>query len=68
MALKPDGLVCRVREQVIEDLPSGLTLRFRTGNGGMRLVITSRALSVGSREFVFDAEGAFVRAGPAGRV
>lgn len=61
MALKPSARVCRVREQLIEDLPSGLTLRFEACEEGSRLVIAGRALASGSREFVFDAEGRVIR-------
>jgi hypothetical protein len=57
MALKPDADICRVREQIIEDLPSGLTLQFEATEGGCRLVIAGRALPSGSREILFDAEG-----------
>jgi hypothetical protein len=66
MALKPDAGTCRVREQIIEDLPSGLTLQFEACEGGSRLVIAGRALRSGNREVVFDAEGDVIRVGAAG--
>jgi len=47
MPLKPNGALCRVREQIIEDAPSGLTLR---EDGRLRLVIAGSALPVGNRE------------------
>lgn len=65
MALKPNAGTCRVREQIIEDLPSGLTLQFEACEGGSRLVIAGRALVSGNREFLFDAEGRVIRIGAA---
>jgi hypothetical protein len=66
MALKPNARVCRVLEQVIEDLPSGLTMHFEAWEGGCRLIIAGRALPSGHRELVFDAEGQVIRIGEAG--
>lgn len=57
MALKPNAATCWIREQVLEDLPSGLTLRFEPLSAGTRLVITARALPGGRRVILFDAEG-----------
>ena len=65
MALKPDARICRVREQVIEDLPSGLTLQFEACEGGCRLLIAGRALRSGDREILFDAEGRVIAIGAA---
>jgi hypothetical protein len=65
MALKPNAATCRIREQTIEDLPSGLTLRLDLlRNGSARLVIAGRALPRGNREILFDAEGRAVGVGP----
>ena len=64
MALKPDARTAYIREQVIEDLPSGLTLRFEAREGGTRLVIAGRVLPYGNREILFDAEGRLVRVEP----
>src|ERR1041385_5956188 len=33
MPLKPNGALCQVREQIIEDAASGLTLQFEGGDG-----------------------------------
>jgi hypothetical protein len=66
MALKPNAGTCRVREQVIEDLPSGLTLQFEACEGGTRLLIAGKVLASGNREIVFDAEGRVIRLGAAG--
>jgi len=60
MPVKPHAKPCWVREQIIEDLPSGLTLLFEAFDGGTRLVIGGRALR-GGREFMFDAQGSLVR-------
>ena len=63
MPVKPHAEPCRIREQIIEDLPSGLTLAFEAFEGGMRLLIGGRVLRGGTRELVFDANGALVRIG-----
>jgi len=57
MPLKPNGLVCSVKEQVVEDHASGLILQFECVNGGMRLLITGKHLPHGNREIIFDHEG-----------
>ena len=58
MPLKPNGLVCNVREQIVEDRATGLVLQFECNNGhGLRLVIAGRNLPFGNREIVFDSEG-----------
>jgi hypothetical protein len=60
---KPNGALCRVREQIIEDAPSGLTLQFECEDGRLRLVIAGSALPVGNREILFDSEGREAAAG-----
>ena len=45
MPLKPNGALCRVREQIIEDAASGLTLQFECDDGRLRLVIAGKALA-----------------------
>ena len=67
MAVKPHAQTAHLREQTIEDLPSGLTLRLEACDSGCRLGIARRALPAGDREIVFDAEGRAVRVGPARR-
>jgi hypothetical protein len=57
MALKPNGRVCTVREQIVEDVASGLILQFECAEGCLRLVIAGQALPMGNREFIFDATG-----------
>lgn len=63
MPLKPNGAQCAIREQIIEDLPSGLILQFECLGGRMRLVIAGKSLPFGNREIVFDEEGREVAAG-----
>ncbi|MGQ0654059.1 MAG: hypothetical protein ACT4P4_17645 [Betaproteobacteria bacterium] len=57
MPIKPNGALCQVREQIIEDEASGLTLQFECQHGGTRLIISGTALPFGNREIVFDREG-----------
>ena len=67
MAVKPDGSVCSIKEQIIEDPVSGLTLQFVSMPGSdapARLRITG-AISQGTREILFDAEGKEAGAGTA---
>jgi hypothetical protein len=63
MPLKPHGALCRVREQIIEDSASGLTLQFTCDDGRLRLVIAGAPLKVGTREILFDQEGREAGAG-----
>jgi hypothetical protein len=63
MPLKPNGALCKVREQIIEDAASGLTLQFECDDGRLRLVLAGKALSLGNREILFDQEGREAGAG-----
>ena len=63
MPIKPNGNTCTIREQIVEDLASGLVLQFERNNGGSRLVIAGRALPFGNREIIFDREGNEAAAG-----
>jgi hypothetical protein len=63
MPLKPNGALCRVREQIIEDAASGLILQFECDDGRLRIVLAGKALSVGNREILFDHEGREAGAG-----
>jgi len=63
MPLKPNGALCRVREQIIEDAASGLTLQFECEDGRLRLLIAGKALARGNRELLFDEEGREAAAG-----
>ena len=66
MPIKPSARQCYIREQIVEDLPSGLTLQFEAFEGGVRLTIASKALPT-HREIVFDTEGAVSTTGPSQR-
>jgi hypothetical protein len=57
MPLKPNGASCQVREQIIEDRASGLTLQFECHSGRLRLVISGDHMRVGNREILFDEQG-----------
>ena len=63
MPLKPNARMCKVREQIIEDFASGLTLQFECADGRLRLVIAGAPLAEGNREILFDEEGREVGAG-----
>jgi hypothetical protein len=63
MPLKPNGALCRVREQIIEDTASGLTLQFECHGGCLRIVLAGKLLEVGNREILFDEEGREAGAG-----
>ena len=63
MPIKPNGALCAIREQIVEDLASGLILQFECQNGRTRLVIAGRALPFGNRELIFDEQGQEVAAG-----
>ena len=57
MPVKPNGALCAIKEQIVEDLASGLILQFECSNGHTRLVIAGRALPFGNREIIFDSDG-----------
>jgi len=63
MPLKPNGTVCQVREQIIEDAASGLILQFECNEGRLRVVLAGKALTHGNREILFDDEGREAAAG-----
>ena len=63
MPIKPNGHMCGIREQIVEDPASGLTLQFECENGRARLVIAGKALPFGNREILFDADGCEAAAG-----
>ena len=65
MPIKPNGGKCSIREQIIEDLASGLTLLFENTNGRSRMVIAGKNLPYGNREILFDEDGREVGAGTA---
>jgi hypothetical protein len=63
MPIKPNGALCKVREQIVEDEASGLILQFECENGCMRLIIAGASLPFGNREILFDDEGREAAAG-----
>jgi hypothetical protein len=64
MATKPNAGTCWIREQVVEDLPSGLILRVDKFPNGTRLVIAGLPLRAGAREILFDSDGVLLGMGP----
>ncbi len=63
MPVKPNGALCGIREQIIEDAATGLILQFECNGGKPRLVIAGRSLRSGNREILFDHEGREAAAG-----
>ena len=63
MPIKPNAATCSIKEQIVEDAPSGLILQFECRNGRTRLLIAGRALPFGTREIIFDSEGREAAAG-----
>ena len=63
MPVKPNGLKCWIREQIVDDAASGLTLLFECDNGRTRLVIAGKSLPYGNREILFDSDGKEAGAG-----
>jgi hypothetical protein len=57
MPVKPDASTCTIKEQVVEDLASGLILQFECVDGRTRLVIAGKSLPFGNREILFDGDG-----------
>lgn len=57
MAIKPKGEMVHIKEQIIEDLVSGLTFLFeKCTDGGSKLIIYGAALPYGNREIFFDSK------------
>ena len=63
MALKPNGKTCQIKEQIIEDLVTGLTLKFSAydeeANLGYKLTLVGEVLPYGNRDFIFQKDGNF---------
>jgi len=57
MPVKPNGSLCSIREQIVEDEATGLILQFECTEGRTRLVIAGEKLPFGNREILFDHEG-----------
>ena len=55
--IKPGALPCRIKEQIIEDQVTGLTLQFDAlPDGTSRLTILGD-FPLGNRNWIFNAEG-----------
>lgn len=63
MPIKPNGSLCGIREQIVEDPATGLILQFECDDNRTRLVIAGAALPFGNREIIFDKEGHEAAAG-----
>jgi hypothetical protein len=61
--MKPNGALCSIREQIVEDPATGLILQFECQNSRTRLVIAGASLPFGNREIIFDKEGKEAAAG-----
>lgn len=60
MATKPNAKDCIIKEQIIEDAVTGLTLQFVKYDGknrGCRLTIFGENLPFGNRDIFFDSNG-----------
>jgi len=58
MSLLPNSKTLNIKEQIIDDLVSGLTLVFRiTPSGEARLHLLGDNLPLGNRDFQFDRSG-----------
>ena len=63
--VKPNAKDCRIKEQIIEDLVTGLTLQFahrdadpeRGRKETIKLTIYGDILPYGNRDIIFNAEG-----------
>lgn len=65
MAIKPNSTICSIREQIIEDPVSGLTLKFEYRDNGTSKLTIYGDLPFGNREFIFDEHGEEAAAGTA---
>lgn len=68
MAIKPNGQLCSIKEQIIEDPVSGLTFQFAyvpdDREAPVRLKVLGN-LPYGNREFLFSPDGAMAGTGTA---
>jgi len=63
MALKPAGSLCQIREQIIEDVVTGITLQFESRDDGTTRLRLYGDFPFGNRELFFDADGQEAAAG-----
>ena len=57
MAVKPNAQDCRIREQIIEDRATGITLQFEVVPDGTCRLRMYGDLPFGNRDIAFDAKG-----------
>jgi hypothetical protein len=62
-SVKPGGKLCHIREQILRDRVSGLTLQFEVDTEGNSRVRLFGRLPFGNREFIFDGNGNDLGAG-----
>jgi len=65
MATKPNGQDCIIKEQIIEDEVTGLTIQIEKAPDGESRVRIYGDLPFGNRDFSFDADGELVGTGTA---
>ena len=63
--LKPGGKTFQLKEQIIEDPVTGLTLWIRKAGPSWTLTLIGDCLEFGNRDLNFSAEGELVGAGTA---
>ena len=63
MALKPDGGQITIKEQIIDDLASGLTLQFEKAPDGEGVLRIFGDLPFGNRSLAFTVDGQLTGAG-----
>src|SRR5687767_14926516 len=57
MTISPGEKLLALREQLIEDAVSGLTIRIEAAQDGTPRLMIYGGLPCGTREFIFDPEG-----------
>ena len=65
MTIKPNGQICIIKEQIIEDLVSGLTLQFERLDTETTKLTIYGDIPFGNREIIFDKDGEETGAGTA---
>ena len=63
MALKPDAKDWTIKEQIIEDLPTGITLQFEVASDGTFRLKLYGDFPYGNRDIVFNQSGEKVGSG-----
>jgi len=65
MAIKPEAKDCVIKEQIIEDGVTGLTLQFDALSDGTTRLNIIGDLEMGNRSFIFNKQGEEAGAGTA---